>query len=253
MQRSETLEFSRVPVLSGSYRYSKLTPLEGSQPIFVDTTGGQTTTWELPSKVFNPAKSYIQFKISLGSSGATLFNYMVIDCLSLIRFLRVYPQSGNDIVNVEECATYTKLCWPLETPMDYFVTNDPTNMFYPSRVLQTQNKLSNGNNSAIPYNEQQHFLIGTLNAGGAQDTFFFNVPLSLLYGTFLSMNKDMDMDQLITMQLTYHPVTRWLSASTDPYTPSNTAYSGTPTGGAASQAAIYPYLFLALETNVGIV
>lgn len=108
--------------LSPYYKFSKLSPTEGTGDLVLSAAGGEARHFEIPSTVYNLSKSVLSYRIACPSSGGALVNYRFMDCLSEIRELELYTREGQYLTRVNEVGRYTKIVWKPETQLEKFLT-----------------------------------------------------------------------------------------------------------------------------------
>lgn len=118
---SKSLDYSKNDVVSPAYRMSKITAREGAGDVTVTTAGGQSSTFELPSRAMNLSKSVLAFTCTPPASGAGESNYSYMDCLAPIRQVQLQSRSGVYLCDCNEVGAITKMTWKPETKLCDFL------------------------------------------------------------------------------------------------------------------------------------
>lgn len=122
---TKQLDYSKSSRISPDYRFTKLTPREGSQTVTVTTAGGQTNHFDIPERAFNLSRSILSFDIKLGASGtAGFYNYVPMDCLPFIRQIQLYTRGGIMLADINQVGNVTKVMWKPETKLEKFLAMD---------------------------------------------------------------------------------------------------------------------------------
>ena len=104
------LDYEARSIIHPNYFLHKITPTETNGTITVDSSGGQTLTFNLPADhVFNPAKSYLKFNYAVSAGTANAYQYMPADCLPWWRTIDWSPSNGLPLVHVEDFDHFSKL------------------------------------------------------------------------------------------------------------------------------------------------
>lgn len=232
----------------GSIKWVLVNPYE-VQPQPVDTSGGVQHSFDIDG-VFYPGLSYIDSTIQTTLDVVNTFIWHHRDCASYIRRVQYQPKNGPvPIMDYDEVGHYTKITWRPKTSYASFMSADDSELFRPSRVLQSQNKNGSGTNAYNSYFSPQFLsvsaAIGTNSAAAATNYCNnFKLYLDKLDG-FLAAHKAIALNQVSQLIITYESVNKWLFTSgsqTDPSAAPVAPYS-------AGNANIKSLLYVAMETD----
>ena len=107
-------------------RLNKILPLSGSQTVLI-TSGGNDTLIEIPTKVFNLARSHLYFVFTPATSGGGNYNWMNMDVISMIRQIQLYTRSGIYICDLNFANKYTSAVFKVETKIDEYLSLSESN------------------------------------------------------------------------------------------------------------------------------
>lgn len=127
---------------NGSYRYTRILPVQGPRVIDLSATAVGTTTIELPAKVFNLSKSQLRFNMTLNAQGPEAANVgpglaIHADTIPCIDRLSLFTRSGIYICDITNFNTFMKVTnkWTQSVeelcsndvgePLDYGTTANP--------------------------------------------------------------------------------------------------------------------------------
>ncbi len=250
------IDYKLRPVSAPRYKMMRV-PMNNlpSATAIVQPTASTVLEWKLPNVVYNLARSYISYSVSVpavaSSSGVTFED--VFDLGSSITF---GSAGGVDLVNLQYANNYSKVARKLNTPLDDFLGNDDMSGLYKSNATAAANIVPGGNGGVftpnVNYLENAYMRVSGAPAAPAANTpliSYRQYPLGAFSGTLLGVDRDF-----------FSPVEQYLRVSAG--TGDKTAFSYTTAGanpsiGAASIAAGVTfnniYLYLCVEKNQDIV
>jgi hypothetical protein len=216
------------------YTYRKLTPL--SAPVLA-LNGTCISEYEItPGQVFNLSKSFLEADITFGAAGGAAGRTTVAHTgfCAYIDQIEYLDASGKQLVWIQNPQYYTKIVWPACTPQEDFLANSvpPSGQITRDAVAGVKTTLLNrsnvvpsvvnggGVNTAVTANFTngasvlesftgvQHGIVGVASAGdpatGGAVAVRIQMPLSQLYGTLFSCNKDLYFGQTTTIRITWN-------------------------------------------------
>lgn len=124
MQIASQIDYSKKPYLEPKYKHSQVYQQSGGQTQTLTASGGNESVFELPSKVFNLARSQLNFTLTPSAAGTagTQYNWLFTDCVFPIRQIQLYTKSGIYLCDLLEVGNYTKIVSKAETKLDDFLT-----------------------------------------------------------------------------------------------------------------------------------
>lgn len=218
------LDLKKVELSHPDYKLTKLSPQQAiptAPNTIISTAGGNESTFLLFPGAMNLSKSVLHFTITPVAAGGTDVNYLYMDALTCFRQIQLYDQQSTLLCDIQDIAPYTKVVWMSETPKDEFDNYDTAYGGVGSgRFLRK----SNGNAAAavadeaigtytrrptgddvqasISYDEKAYIIYGGANT--ATPILDVSIPLSALYNTIFSVDKDMYFPQSLTLRLVWN-------------------------------------------------
>lgn len=121
VQISKELDYKKAISSHPTYSYNRVLPLSGSQRTLLNAAGGNETLFEIPTMVFNFAKSRFDFDMTVVANNvANNFTWIYKDVISPIRQIQVYTRAGLYLCDINYFNTYTKVTMkPLTKLADY--------------------------------------------------------------------------------------------------------------------------------------
>jgi len=126
---SSQLDYSKVLSSHPVYSYNRILPLSGSQSTTLTASGGNETVFELPTKVYNFARSRLEFtlaipKVDIAVPAANTYTWVFKDAVSPIRQMQLYTRAGLYLCDIPYFNNYTKLVRKPFTPLKDFLEFD---------------------------------------------------------------------------------------------------------------------------------
>lgn len=244
---SPEVDYDELPSIYGRYEYV-YTPSNEQYSNIVPTSGLKMTYNILSTQCVNLGESYWEAELSIDAQGANTNLWMLAGCIPLFRTLTLFPGSGNQQV-IDQFHHWSKITLAYLTALQETKQNDSSAIFFPSRVLQSQNKLpANGFNAANPYEDPMMVIPLDNGTANSDCTFLIRIPLSLFKGTLLAENRDHMFGQDVRIQFTLEDPSKWIYFNTNsPNDPSG----GVPTALATKTnfKLQNPWLQLAIEVD----
>jgi|688.fasta_scaffold60564_6 hypothetical protein len=261
------LNYSKNKLIHPFYKLSRVLPLSGSQTTTITSSGGQEVLFEIPSKCFNLARSYLSFDMTPAAGGALNFNNVFADCLAPVRQIQVYTRGGLYLCDINEVGVYTQIVSKAETKLDDFMTYDRgdgregtslgsghfNGIMKPSGVVVGSNPRWNiANSLAYPYLgqdyiENDYFISGTtVNTAGPSIS--YRIPLYLIRNSLLSLDKDLLFDEVLIFRLVFGSSSRVVTCSTT----ANAPFTG-PTAFTGSITVNNLQMLLSIEQNQDVI
>jgi hypothetical protein len=196
------------------YNYQRLIQQTGGQTVTVSSSGGQESVFEIPSVVFNPARSYIQFTAYFQESAtAGQRTWIPANLLPFWQQVQFLPRGGIPLVDLNNAQNYTQMIMAREKKFSDLKTAWDTNTAGATaatatgfgtgtRISNTVNIVNyrlNNTTSSIAFDEFLYHYIGAAAAGAAGDLYInFKIPLSMFENTLLSADKDVYFGGMVT-------------------------------------------------------
>jgi len=261
----QQLDYKNEILSTPMYKFKKISP-SNSAAVVLTTTGGNDSTFDIPTNVHNLARSMLFFQINVYNDvGTALYNYSHNSALAAIQEIRfIGKNSGVSVCNITKLQDYTHVTFTTDIPEDHYANYDT---FYHNsgvgRYLRpniaasgftTQGafakRATDASNPSIPLKEQSYVEIGNVAVAVVNTiglTLNFAIPLSMIRNSIFSVDKDMFWNEPMQLTIIWGNRDRFVYAGTS---------ATDPTAGAISVVRDIPVtnlnLFLAVEQNEAI-
>lgn len=231
MEPSKQLDYSKQGGAAPKYSYFKTVPQSGSQSVTVTTAGGQQSVFEIPIGVYNFARSYLNFTLTVPAE--TNRSYLYVANLCMFAQLQVFTRTGKFLVDLSDLNNFTDVvnrCLISHEELESLdcgsgvdsSTNNYTgqplgtlqgmkpNNFYAAAVTGT----SPGNFSYRPdaSNSDRFYIepayIETYGTSNVPVQYAFKIPLKMIKHSLLALDKDFPVTEIINMKLVWAPSTK---------------------------------------------
>lgn len=207
------------------YQYRRLTP--ETEPVLA-LNGTCISEFEItPGQVFNLSKSFLEADITFLAPAAGLRNVAHTGFCAMIDQIEYLDAAGKQLVWIQAPQYYTKVVWPACTSQADFLSNTipstaatealslgvKTTLLNRSNVvpstlngggvnIATNAIFNNGNSDLLEsFTGVQHGIVGAV---ATALLVRIQMPLSQLYGTLFSCNKDLFFGQTTTIRITWN-------------------------------------------------
>jgi len=223
MRIPEQLNYKTENAVSPVYRYMRI-PLNNltGNTTTITASSGQQLQFKLPPVPYNLNRSLISYQLAPGAAGASNYNVIPQDVLSLISTLQFGLNGGPYLCDLNYCNNYSKVARKLSTKLKKFLEADPVSKLFPSNMLRDVNLRAESVTPAAndPYGlpaaatfssiknyvEEQHLIISPV-GGQTPDVSLIKdnvmLPLGALKDTIMELDKDL-----------YFPVEMYLNIQT---------------------------------------
>ena len=213
--KSHEFDYKKYNSYYPKYQYTRVLPQAGVNYIG-SVAGGDQIVFEIPPMVYNLSKSYLSYQFQLLDTNVTAnFNWTVMDNWTHFRQINFANRGGQYLAQIFELPNYLELVWNAETKFSDYINYDfevPAQgatipgplpivsgpgfgrLLCASPGLATNvNVRFDNTNSSIPNNEPLHLSVSAANggAGTGQLTYSVQIPLSMIYNTIFSYDKDL--------------------------------------------------------------
>jgi hypothetical protein len=239
--RHPTYKFQKIPLQAGG---TSINPLYATQ--------GVESIWELPIKAFSLPESYITGTFTPGAS--THFNFL-FEHVPFISEIQLMSTSGRKLCDISNQAliNYQAVTRPPNTPLEEFMTTDPTERLYPIKSIGAAAETAatgsgfrmNDTAADRPYTDIRFLKVGVDTTATPIVNFVFK--LGQIKDTIFSMKKAMLFPETVLLRVLWGPAQKFMCNST-----AETAVitgAAVPTDGRIDNLSFY----LACETNQEIV
>jgi hypothetical protein len=241
------------------YKWSKILPLSITGTAGA-VTGGEETMIEIPSKVFNLAKSYLSFTYTPPATAPNHLIWTACDVFPYIRQIQLYTRGGLFLGDIGNLDNYTKAVWKSDTKLEEFLTSDTASpnatagIGGESQALRRSNSLvaattlgaryGGASAASLNYTECAYQMCGD----AVTVPVFLNVRLdmSMIKNSIFAIDHDLFFDEILVLRIIWQ-------------TPAKYTYDGTTVGDPSAGSAIISTsqsaniggvaLYLAVETN----
>lgn len=273
---AEALDHSTNVFLHPTYRWSKSLPMNGNQGAEIPLSSNYSMQFELPTnnQVVNLSRTKLCFNYEMVTSGANKQNLIHSHPLCLIESINLATRQGLRLVDINNVAQYSRLVQRIVTPIES-LSSGPRgeacediahSVLTPIRGLQAAmttpaalatvraenyfiQNIGTDTRLGIPlasFNECNHFIPVPTNKATA---ITFMMDFNELYGTLLSVDKDIFYGQSLILTINFAPTSQHGALATKgAATTFYTVFEALPV---ATLSAIC--LYNALETNPAII
>ncbi len=124
MEVSRELDYQKKSLSYPRYRYTKKAQQTGPSVIPMTVSGGTEVIVQAPQAVINYSKSYVRCRIHIPAAGGTLVNALHSANIPLFQTVQFVGESGNNIIDIPNCDTYTRIVNWTDTDMDSYLSHD---------------------------------------------------------------------------------------------------------------------------------
>ena len=124
ISQSSELNYTSGVAQHSQPRMSRVLPLNGVSGLPLQTGSTSEVLFELPNKAYNLAHSSLDFKVQVPAPAAGKANCLHSVGLTAIDRISLYTREGAYLVDMVNCAEYTRAMNPYETKMSEFLDND---------------------------------------------------------------------------------------------------------------------------------
>jgi hypothetical protein len=261
----ESLDYSIKTSSSPYYLYTRLSPVDGTNSITLDNSSGQTRTWQLPSSVFNLARSYLSLRIVPSAADAGYRNHLRVDFPTLFQNISMYSvDSGTELENLNYVSQAMNIINRYTTPEDS------------SRTLARRSALTASAASTIPFvvgfqsvdasnigstvdgnganvlelsstDTMRYFCAGSDNS--ANPVLEVRIPLARFQHSLFALDKDIFPNAITQIKFTFNPIGYLGQASNSDTDPNNAVKNLGTTPATQTVALSNMYLYLAEEKS----
>lgn len=233
----------KTQAVKSSYKYSKIIQQTGGTTATISTAPVETI-FELPPRVMNLSKSYLNATATVTAQGATGWAWMFAD-KPPIQNVSLYTRGGIFLCDVSNAQEYLKVRLKEEErdKYDYFHA-DALSFNHKNTEAVRANYRHNNSSSSLDC-DPQYFVISSENT---DLTLKMSIPLSLIKDTLLACNKNFYFNEVLLLKITWAKNTEWGAKATSATDPT-AAGSGGPTALTGNIDITNMYLYLALEED----
>lgn len=251
---SQELDYKPLGYLHPTYRYTKITQQTGGTIVTVPATTSQESIFQIPTKAFSFAESFITGTLTPGQVAAN-YNYLSAK-VPFANEIHLYTQGGQYMCQITNLVNYMSVVRPATTPYDQYMTNEPTDRLYPIKTIGAApiatpdfGSRPDGTAADRPYSDIQTIItdIGAVNTALPAPQFVFR--LGDIADTIFAMKKAFLFPEFIYLRVVWGPVSKFLWNSTSATNPS----IGTPAVASVAATITNMQLYLACETNQDII
>ena len=267
VSQSSELNYNTEIAQHSSSRMSRVLPISGNGDITLQTGSTQEITFELPNKVYNLARSSLDFNMNVPLTATKVNSIHSLGTSAIDRF-SIYTREGIFLTDMVNFAQFSRVVTPLVTKHDDFMDNDSSrgaateaaakladkghNMFKSDSVRgaasaavsarQGQRVAAGGaalESNSESYTSPQYFVTS---ADGGALNINYSIPLSEIHHSLSSVDRVMYFGQSLLVRVHFAPTDRMGFAADD--------FALTTKGNLASAIVISEVkIYLAVETN----
>lgn len=252
-----SLDYSQKGFRCGFLQYQQQFPNTYGQPILLNTSQSQVTI-NLPPTVYNLAKSYLLYTVTLPVTTAAAYIWTPQDVISEISHIQYYGQNtGQMMCDLDNLQNYSKIMMKRNTSFEDYLTNDASNKLYPSNSLvNVAPAIRNGAATAgfigpqpsnRNYVEPAYWNVGALSTAVSYQVL---LPLKNISETIFSLDKNLYFGgQLTYLKLFFGPLSKICYQSSSNANPSAGAPIGYSTSDTTGPAITNLQLMLNVEVD----
>jgi hypothetical protein len=250
----EALNYERLIHTYGTYQHTKIVQNSGVQVQQIDISGGNKSSFELPTEVYNLSKSYLQFQLVPNTAVANNSYYFYpTNGYASIRQMQLQSRTGDWLCDINDFDRFTDMTFRrsfLNT--DVLTWDNPngtlgTGYFEgltPSNSAIATNYRPDGTTATTNYLESKYILSGLTNA--TSPVVNVRIDFSKLKDTILGENKDLFFGQILVLKIIWNTPSKILFINT---AAANTTPRHTATPYAGSMTVNNLLLYLAMEVD----
>lgn len=241
IQQGQEIKFTSDVASHGSYRMSRVLPL-GSASVTLNATSTSETQIEIPTKVFNLAKSSLDFLVSCPIVTNQVTNLHALGDHAIDR-ISAYSREGVFLCDLVNFAPYSRAMYPYLHKQSELLTKDSMlggataaaaqakdkgHGFFPSNAAAASTQVAHTPNAKRltaalddgaadrAYVEPQYVTCSTDNTASA---FNVSIPFSSFKHSILAMDKDLYFGQSIILRIHWNSVNKlgWSADTIDDY------------------------------------
>jgi hypothetical protein len=242
------MNYETATMLNPSYVHQKLIPAEGNSATLSATAVTRRTIELPPNSVFNLSKSFLKFKFTLASSGASKYNHIYSNILPFSNLV-LRDQSGKRLCDLSIANKFFNL-----TCMDNITFEElracristvgtaAAPGFQLVRVCDAldsaihsdllPNTRADGTTISIDYLEPAYIL--THQAAATATVLNYMIPFNLIKRCIMSQDVDICHNQVLYLDFDFLPVQNWAYFGTSASNPSSGAAAHTAGGSLAN-------------------
>jgi len=202
--RPSVLDYKLRSITAPKYKYVRI-PMNNhaSASVNVTATSTELLEWKLPTQVYNLARSYIAYSLTVPAA-ANDFNVTFEDTFDIAQSATFGSAGGVDLVNIQHLQNFAKIARKLDTPIEDFMGNDDMSQLYKCNSTPTDNPLpfkyrggiiDGANPLGTPINTPKDAIVETkyIHATPAVNTLLYRhrqFPLGAISGTLFAVDRD---------------------------------------------------------------
>lgn len=246
---SKEVDYSNVEELHGTY-YHNTVPISESYSDTTITAGMLMTVNINTQDVFNLGESVLRLPVVFTAQAANTNLWMHGSCLPMFRSINFAPQ-GTKEITIDQYHHWSKMSTPYLLSREELKSRDLSEVIFPSRTFQSQNKLpANGFNASVPLEEMQYAIPIDGGVANTSKVYDMHIPLRNFIGTPLAMMQDIGYDGQMQLVFTFEDPDKWVWYNTNS---SNDPNGGTPTAVTTKPKLQNPQFLLAYEKDQAII
>jgi hypothetical protein len=124
VSQSSELNYTSELAQHSSARMSRVLPISGTGDITLQTGSTQEVTFELPNKVYNLARSTLDFNMNVAATASHVNSINSLGVQAIDR-ISLYTREGVYLADMPNFAQFSRVVTPLVTKHDDFMDNEP--------------------------------------------------------------------------------------------------------------------------------
>lgn len=257
------LDYSKNTVTHGSYQLTKIVP-NGStgQTFTVSTSGGEESLFDIPTKVFNPGQSLMNFTITPFAGAGGVFNWLHMGISA--RSIELFTRSNLFLTNIVNAHRYYDMTVRYNTKMEVGCDMEPartstgtspntgaiTSGYFeglkPCNNINTNTYRHAGTSLGRSYFEPCYF-VQSFSDGAAQPVITYNFRFDLYKDSILGLDKDLYFNENLVLRIVWEAAKFWNHTSTSQ---TNPATSAATAGGALTISNLALYLAVEQDNDI---
>ncbi len=202
---------------TSSYNYSRVNPIQGTASFNLQTTDTTEITFELPSVVYNPYKTFLEFEVRPNTSlGARFYRHNNMIPISQIF---VGDRQSQQLMNLSTNLHRYQKASSLDNMRESYLSNGPEQLIYRSE-LDVENNRTAADNCGNVINEEMLYVESTIGTADEDGEFKYRVRLSdILMGSWFSVNKSILLGAITVIRMVFGPGNNYYWQATEIFEP----------------------------------
>lgn len=207
------LDYKELDVSHGTYQIVKMTPINANNSqSTISGSGGNEILFEVPEGVYNYGRSYLRMDFRIADQGAGKYNWARAAGTPMIRQMQVYDRNNTRIMDIQDMNKYMDMIVKQKTKYQDAVVNgvpvaNASGALVPAYGFITPMPISYAASTSVTAGYQVGAVGVTAKDYTTAGSLYcqWMIPFSMLYDTFLSIDKDFKFSTAMYIRFTWAP------------------------------------------------